>query len=52
MEVIASDKKSNLLNILDDKEICIEFNSVISSIPKRLRKLCVKKTAKTVTLKI
>ena len=50
-KVIASDKKRNLLNLLDDKEICIEFNSEILTIPKKLRKLCVKKTNKTVTLK-
>lgn len=49
--VIACDSKKNLLNKLDDKEIFIEFNSVITEIPQILKKLCVNKTRTSVTLK-
>ena len=50
-KVIACDSKKNLLNKLDDKEIFIEFNSIIKEIPQPLKKLCTNKTDTSVTLK-
>ncbi len=50
-KVIAKDSKVNLLKILDEKEIKIEFSEKISEIPKKIKPFCVDKKNKTVTLK-
>ena len=50
-KVIACDKKKNLLNILDDKELTIEFSQSIKEIPKKIKNLCIKKTKNSVTMR-
>ena len=49
--VIACDTKKNLLQILDEKEIKIEFSEKISFIPKKVKKFCVKKNSFSITLR-
>ena len=41
--VIAKDTKKNLLKILDEKEIKIEFAEKVRSLPEKIQKFCVKK---------
>ncbi len=50
-KVIACDTKKNLLKLLDDKELTIEFSDTIKSIPQKLRKLCIFKEPKKIVLK-
>tara|TARA_B100000579_G_C22797644_1_gene838040 strand:+ start:329 stop:1306 length:978 start_codon:yes stop_codon:yes gene_type:complete len=50
-KVIACDKKVNLLKLLDDKELIIEFYSEVRNVPEELKKLCIKQTKNSITLK-
>ena len=51
-KVIANDSKKNLLNILDEKEIKIEFVKKINDIPEKIQRLlCYKKNDHTIILK-
>ena len=50
-KVIACDKKVNLLKLLDDKELIIEFNSEVKNVPEKLKKLCIKQTKSSITLR-
>ena len=50
-KVIAKDTKNNLLKILDEKEIRIEFTEKVRSLPKKIQKFCVKKKNNSVILK-
>ena len=45
-KVIACDTKKNLLKLIDEKELTIEFSETIKSIPQKLRKLCISKEPK------
>ncbi len=49
--VIANDSKQNLLNILDEKEIKIEFVKKINDIPEKIRDYCTKQNDHTIILK-
>ena len=48
--MIACDKKRNLLKILDEKELHIEFSKE-QKLPDLIKKLCIKKTNKKIILK-
>ena len=50
-KVIACDKKNNLLKILDDKELTIEFSEKISKLPKIIKKLCIHEESKKIVLR-
>jgi len=50
-KVIACDKKRNLLKILDEKELHIEFSESEQKLPDLIKKLCIKKTNKKIILK-
>ena len=50
-KVIADDTKENLLKILDEKEITIEFHNKIIKIPDKIKSFCVKQNHNSVTLK-
>jgi len=50
-KVIANDTKENLLKILDEKEITIEFHNKIIKIPDKIKSFCVKQNHNSVTLK-
>ena len=50
-KVIANDTKNNLLKILDEKEIKIEFTKKINKIPSKIKKFCVKVDDNFVTFK-
>ena len=50
-KVIANDSKSNLLKILDEKEIKIEFAQKITSIPYKVKPFVVNKSNYAITLK-
>ena len=50
-KVIANDTKNNLLKILDEKEIKIEFTKKITKIPSKIKKFCVKVDDNFVTFK-
>ena len=50
-KVIANDTKNNLLKILDEKEIKIEFTKKITKIPSKIKKFCVKVDNNLVTFK-
>ena len=49
--VIACDTKKNLLKLIDEKELTIEFSDTIKLIPQKLRKLCISKEPKKIVLK-
>ena len=49
--VIAKDTKKNLLKILDEKEIKIEFVNKINKIPSKIKKFCIKVENNLVTFK-
>ena len=49
--VIANDSKKNLLNLLDDKEIKIEFVKKITRIPKKIKPYCIMQDDYTIILK-
>jgi ABC-2 type transport system ATP-binding protein len=50
-KVIACDKKKNLLKLLDDKELTIEFAEKIKSLPQKLEKLCINREPTKIVLK-
>ena len=50
-KVIACDKKNNLLKLLDDKELTIEFYEKVSSLPQKINKFVVSKEEKKVVLR-
>ena len=50
-KVIACDKKNNLLKILDDKELIIEFSEKVNSLPQKINKFVVSKEEKKVVLR-
>jgi len=45
------DKKNNLLRLLDDKELVIEFSEKVNSLPQKISKFVVLKEEKKVVLK-
>ena len=51
-KVIACDKKNNLLKLLDDKELIIEFSEKVNSLPQKIKKFVISKEEKKVVLKI
>ena len=50
-KVIACDQKNNLLKLLDDKELIIEFSEKVNAIPQKINKFVVSKEEKKVVLK-
>jgi len=50
-KVIACDKKKRFMQLLDEKELIIEFSEQIKKIPNEIKKYCKKKTYKSLTLK-
>ena len=50
-KVIACDKKKRFMQLLDEKELIIEFSEQIKNIPNEIKKYCKKKTYKSLTLK-
>ena len=50
-KVIACDKKNNLLKLLDDKELIIEFSEKVNSLPQKIDKFVVSKEEKKVVLR-
>jgi len=50
-KVIACDKKNNLLKLLDDKELIIEFSEKVDSLPEKINKFVVTKEEKKVVLR-
>ena len=50
-KVIACDKKNNLLKLLDDKELTIEFYEKVNSLPQKINKFVVSKEEKKVVLR-
>ena len=43
--------KNNLLKILDDKELTIEFSEKISKLPKIIKNLCIHEETKKIVLR-
>lgn len=50
-KVIANESKVNILKILDEKEIKIDFLKKINRIPEKIKPFCVKKNSHSITLK-
>lgn len=50
-KVIACDKKKRFMQLLDEKELIIEFAEQIKKIPNEIKKYCKKKSYKSLTLK-
>ncbi len=50
-KVIACDTKKNLLNLLDEKELAVEFSEPIKSLPRKIKKYCIFKNQKSLILK-
>ena len=50
-KVIACDKKKNILSLLDEKYLILEFENADFEVPERLKKYCIKKTKNSVELK-
>ena len=50
-KVIACDTKNNLLKLLDDKELIIEFSDKVNSVPQKIKKFIISKEEKKVVLK-
>ncbi len=50
-KVIACDKKNNLLKLLDNKELIIEFSEKVNSLPQKINKFVVLKEEKKVVLR-
>ena len=50
-KVIACDSKKNLLSLLDDKEVKIDFSKKIDTIPEKIKPYCVKKNDFSITLR-
>ena len=50
-KVIACDEKKKFMQLLDEKELIIEFSEKIKKIPSEIKKYCKKKEKKSLTLK-
>ena len=50
-KVIACDKKKNLLGLLDEKQLIIEFEEKPLEIPDLIKKYCIKKTKHSITIR-
>ena len=50
-KVIACDKKNKFMQLLDEKELIIEFSEFIKKIPSEIKDFCIKKENKSLTLK-
>ena len=50
-KVIACDTKNNLLKLLNDKELIIEFSEKVNSVPQKIKKFVISKEEKKVVLK-
>ena len=50
-KVIACDEKKKFMQLLDEKELIIEFSEQIKKIPSEIKKYCKKKEKKSLTLK-
>ena len=50
-KVIAKDSKNNLLQILDEKEIKIEFTKNVNTVPNKIKPFFIKKNSRTIILK-
>ncbi len=50
-KVIACDKKDRFMQLLDEKELRIDFSEPLKSIPKEIKKYCIEKNDKSLTLK-
>lgn len=50
-KVIACDKKDKFMQLLDEKELRIDFSEPLKSIPKEIKKYCIEKNEKSLTLK-
>ena len=50
-KVIACDRKDKFMQLLDEKELRIDFSEPLESIPKEIKKYCIEKNDKSLTLK-
>lgn len=50
-KVIACDRKDKFMQLLDEKELRIDFSEPLKSIPKEIKKFCIEKNDKSLTLK-
>ena len=50
-KVIACDTKKNILSLLDEKYLILEFENTTFKVPEKLKKYCIKKTKNSVELK-
>ena len=50
-KVIANDTKTNLLKILEEKEVKVEFSKKVKKLPKKIEDFCILKDDQSVTLK-
>ncbi|MFL2676553.1 MAG: ABC transporter ATP-binding protein [Alphaproteobacteria bacterium] len=50
-KVIACDRKDKFMQLLDEKELHIDFSEPLKSIPKEIKKYCIEKNDKSLTLK-
>ena len=49
--VIANDTKTNLLKILEEKEVKVEFSKKVKDLPKKIKDFCILKDDQSATLK-
>ena len=50
-KVIANDTKTNLLKILEEKEVKVEFSNKVKDLPKKIKDFCILKDDQSATLK-
>ena len=50
-KVIACDRKDKFMQLLDEKELRIDFSEPLKSIPREIKKYCIQKNDKSLTLK-
>ena len=50
-KVIANDTKTNLLKILEEKEVKVEFSNKVKNLPKKIKDFCILKDHQSATLK-
>ena len=50
-KVIANDTKTNLLKILEEKEVKVEFSNKVKNLPKKIKDFCILKDDQSATLK-
>jgi ABC-2 type transport system ATP-binding protein len=50
-KVIACDRKDKFMQLLDEKELRIDFSEPLKSIPKEIKNFCIEKNDKSLTLK-